>query len=54
MENKWCQNEGHHGPFIIIYLLFFNKKMYFFCVFSELPFGWEKVEDPHFGVYYIE
>ncbi|XP_060571370.1 membrane-associated guanylate kinase, WW and PDZ domain-containing protein 1-like [Ruditapes philippinarum] len=21
---------------------------------NELPFGWEKVEDPHFGVYYID
>ncbi|XP_055881306.1 membrane-associated guanylate kinase, WW and PDZ domain-containing protein 1-like isoform X5 [Biomphalaria glabrata] len=21
---------------------------------SELPFGWEKVEDPHYGVYYID
>ena len=21
---------------------------------AELPYGWEKVEDPHYGVYYIE
>ncbi|CAG5135529.1 unnamed protein product, partial [Candidula unifasciata] len=21
---------------------------------AELPFGWEKVEDPHYGVYYID
>lgn len=21
---------------------------------SELPFGWEKVEDPHYGTYFIE
>jgi len=20
----------------------------------ELPYGWEKVDDPHYGVYYIE
>jgi len=21
---------------------------------SELPYGWERVDDPHYGVYYIE
>ncbi|KAK3797842.1 hypothetical protein RRG08_052441 [Elysia crispata] len=21
---------------------------------TKLPFGWEKVEDPHYGVYYID
>lgn len=21
---------------------------------AELPYGWEKVEDPHYGTYYIE
>lgn len=24
-----------------------------FC-FSELPAGWEKIEDPVYGVYYVE
>ncbi|XP_059171787.1 membrane-associated guanylate kinase, WW and PDZ domain-containing protein 3-like isoform X4 [Physella acuta] len=24
------------------------------CDDDELPFGWEKVEDPHYGVYYID
>ena len=28
--------------------------MFILILFSELPFGWEKVEDPHYGVYYIE
>lgn len=26
----------------------------FYFEISELPFGWEKVEDPHYGTYYIE
>jgi len=44
------------------YLLFFVRKynvldfelIQFYFEISELPFGWEKVEDPHYGTYYIE
>ncbi|KAK7102986.1 hypothetical protein V1264_021128 [Littorina saxatilis] len=25
-----------------------------FIHLAELPFGWEKVEDPHYGTYFIE
>lgn len=21
---------------------------------TELPYGWEKIDDPHYGTYYIE
>ena len=24
------------------------------CADNELPFGWEKIEDPHYGTYYID
>jgi len=24
------------------------------CEDNELPFGWEKIEDPHYGTYYID
>ena len=37
---------------------FFDASVYVLRIFlfllSELPFGWEKVEDPHYGTYYIE
>ena len=30
-----------------------HKSILLFC-FVELPYGWEKVEDPHYGTYFIE
>lgn len=27
--------------------------LYVFCI-SELPPGWERIEDPVYGVYYVE
>ncbi|KAL8558192.1 hypothetical protein ACOMHN_036281 [Nucella lapillus] len=35
-----------HPPIRVLRLVFEPK--------TELPFGWEKVEDPHYGTYYID
>ena len=32
--------------------IFFLLWMFFY--FSELPAGWEKIEDPVYGIYYVE
>jgi hypothetical protein len=24
------------------------------CEDNELPFGWERIDDPHYGTYYID
>ena len=35
--------------------LFVRLRFIYVCLLvSELPYGWEKVEDPHYGTYYIE
>ncbi|CAB3366537.1 Hypothetical predicted protein [Cloeon dipterum] len=32
----------------------FQKKSLEECLDNELPYGWEKIEDPHYGTYYID
>ncbi|KAK6634563.1 hypothetical protein RUM43_011964 [Polyplax serrata] len=32
----------------------FQKKSLEECLDDELPYGWEKIEDPHYGTYYID
>lgn len=56
----------NHGLFLFIYfsniimneILSFIDSL-FLCVYVlfyilELPYGWEKIDDPHYGTYYIE
>lgn len=46
------------GKISSIFCLNSNVCVYVLRIFlfflAELPFGWEKVEDPHYGTYYIE
>ncbi|KAG8233311.1 hypothetical protein J437_LFUL013781, partial [Ladona fulva] len=32
----------------------FQKKSLEECLDDELPYGWEKIDDPHYGTYYID
>ena len=38
----------------IIYLLYGFLIFGLASCLAELPYGWEKVEDPHYGTYFIE
>jgi len=35
-------------------IMFMFYKLPSVSLIVELPYGWERVEDPHYGVYYIE
>lgn len=32
----------------------FQKKTLEDCLDDELPYGWEKISDPHYGIYFID
>lgn len=31
-----------------------SQAFHYCCVFAELPYGWEKIDDPIYGSYYVE
>lgn len=37
---------------IVMYVTYLLKEITFY--FSELPYGWEKIDDPIYGTYYVE
>lgn len=32
----------------------FHYSMAPYCLFAELPYGWEEIDDPQYGTYYVE
>lgn len=50
-------NDSMHGLEQLHNLLIFPDfllTVFFFDYISELPPGWEKIDDPVYGVYYVE
>lgn len=37
---------------MVMYVTYLLKEITFY--FSELPYGWEKIDDPIYGTYYVE
>lgn len=40
--------------YVQMYMYWEKKVDFLFFSFAELPYGWERIEDPKYGTYYIE
>lgn len=53
-EFEFCSHNSGTSHWLDPRLSKFQKKSLEECLDDELPYGWEKIDDPHYGTYYID